>query len=150
MEIEALRLRISQEELNQALEAVDGRMEQVRGLHAVIVPGALHVRGEVDLLSLIAFDARIEPYATGGTLILQVAGLQAAGLLPLPASVRAFILSKVQAKLFEQHRSWMSVREDAVVINLQGLLESKGIFITANFTGVRCEEGALVLESQKG
>jgi len=141
MEIRALSLRVTEEELNGWIgRLIDGR-DKIHRLRVEIRADGLLVDGQGEFMGqTVPFDATVEVYAQGGTVSLRLTRFEAAGFFPLPAW---WILKKLQ----RHEREWLRVESDTVVLNAEHLLEERGISLAMNLAGVRCEPGALFLES---
>ena len=140
MEIQELRLRISQAELNGWLQPQWGKTDKLRGFTLQVGADGLHARGEVRVGVWIAFEADAEVDADGPFVALRLTSVRPLGLIPIPG-LEGMVLTMVR----KYQNEWLLVKEDAVVVNIERLLADHGLALTANLSGVRCEPGALVL-----
>jgi len=148
LEIHTLSLGIGQEELNDWARQLPGANGLVRGLSLSVGRGGIHLCGEVNALTWVSFDAEIEAAAEDGVIVARVAGIQAGGFFPLPASITGMIMGMVGAEMAKHPKPWLRVEENSVILNVETLLQSLGVSLTANLSGVRCGEGVLFLEAQ--
>jgi hypothetical protein len=142
MEIRALSLRVTEDELNDWIGRLLEGSDKVERLRVRVGTEGLVADGQAEFMGYdVPFDATIELQADGGFVVLRLARFEAAGFFPLPGW---FILKKL-----EKHQSeWLRVDSDCVFLNVEALLETRGISLATNLSGVRCEPGALSLDAQ--
>ncbi|MDH7571041.1 MAG: hypothetical protein QHJ73_15800 [Armatimonadota bacterium] len=152
MEICRLSVRVNQDELNSWLRQALANVSNPRELSIDLTPAGPVIRGEyyVDQFGVkwwLPFEADVEPGVSGGLVGLRLTDIRirAKTLIPLPAS---FIVSKLAARLAKLDKEWLFMEGDTVILNLERLLEQHGVSLQANLTHVRCEAGALFLESE--
>ncbi len=145
MEICGLSLRVTQDELNSTLRGALEGHASVRGVKVLVVPAGVTLEGEKNveffgMKTWVPFEADLEIGADGGYLAVRVVDVRAIGRIP----VKGLVLGEL-AKLRQE---WLIPENDTLVLNLERLLETRGVVITLNLSAVRLEPGALVLEAQ--
>ena len=146
MEIQVLRLRITDQDLNELLTRYlpgDSGLENVR---IRIAPEGVHVTGEYPLLVRVSFETLWELHAQAGKVHARLAGLKAMGL---PATVfKGAVLKAIGEAV--QHENWLAFESDTMVVDVDRLLAERGIQAKTNLSTVRCLVGEMVIESAAG
>lgn len=142
MEIRALSLRVTEDELNGWIGRLLEGSDKVQRLQIRIGTEGLVADGEAEFMGhQVPFDATIQLHAEGSCIVLHLSRFEAAGFFPLPGW---FILKKLR-----KHQSeWLQIEDDCVTLNVERLLEERGVVLATNLSGVRYEPGALILDAQ--
>lgn len=140
MEIRELRLLVTETDLNGFL----GRCsfpDVIRDLRIAVLPEGIRVRGIYRTVIGIPFEMLWQVSAAEGTVIARLGSLKA-GFLPL-GLLKSYFLGAVAgvAELVE-------LRNDTLVIDVDRLLQDRGLPLRANLTAIRCADGSLTVESR--
>lgn len=144
MEICALTLRVTEEELNTWVRPAAEGTGYLSAVSVSVNGAGLVLRGEANLLGVsLPFEADLEAGAEGAFVALRLASVRSAGV-PMKSLLMPFLTGHLK----QLEREWLQAQEDTIVVNVERLLAGKGLRLTANLTGIRLEPGGLVLEAQ--
>jgi hypothetical protein len=156
MEIQALRLLLTEQELQQAAaQGGDGRLA-VRDLSLRITPEGLHVAGTYPTSFLdVPFATLWHLSVRAGRLAARLVhvrtgngagdlGLEVFSLIS-PGAVRATLMQAVARALHGE--DGLRVEGETILLDPDLLAAQRGLPIQTNLTGIQCGQGCLVLES---
>ena len=156
MEIQALRLLLTEHDLQRlATEGANGNLS-VRDLRLRIAPEGLHVAGIyptsfMDVPFATLWDLSIRAGMLAARLVrIQTGNGDADSVLEMfslisPGAVRATLMNAVARAL--QGEEGLQVQGETVLVDPDLLAARRGWPVRTNLTAVRCGEGCLVLES---
>lgn len=145
MEIRALHLRVTQDELNEWIRRLLSSNEKVHGLAVAITRQGMLLKGTYQIFGGVPFEATLEIGVDGGLVGVRLNKMQAGGLFPVP---QALVTSMVMGKLTEHQNDWMRVEGETLVFDIERMLQERGISVITNLYRVSCEEGVIILEAQ--
>jgi hypothetical protein len=156
MEIHALRLLLTEQDLHRfATQGGDGKLA-VRDLRLRIAPEGLHVAGTYPTSFLdVPFSTLWHLSVRGGKLLARLAqirtgngdadfALEAFNLIS-PGVVRTTLMNAVGRALQGEDGLW--VEGETVLVDPDRLAARRGWAVRTNLTRVQCGEGRLVLEA---
>jgi hypothetical protein len=143
MEIQALRLLVSEKDLNDLLAEHLADDQPLENVTVRIAPGGVTVSGEYPLFVRVSFETLWEPGIQAGKVTARLVGLTAMGL---PATVfKGTVLKAIEEAV--QKETWLAFGADTIVVDVDALLAGEGIPVKTNLSTVRCQAGLLVVES---
>ena len=146
MEIQALKLLILQQDLNELLTRYLPGDNGLENVQIRIAPEGVYVTGEYPMLVRVGFETLWELEARAGKVHARLAGLKAMGL---PAAVfKGAVLKAIEEAV--QTENWLAFEKDTMVVDVDRLLAEKGITAKTNLNGVRCLAGEVVIEAAAG
>jgi hypothetical protein len=159
MEIQALRLLLTEQDLYQFAVQGAGTHEVVRDLRLQIAPEGVHVAGTYPTsLMDIPFVTLWHLSVRGGRLLARLGRIQAGNgngdsALDIftrisPGAVRATLMTAIGRAL--QGEEGLRVEGETVLVDPDRLAARRGWPVRTNLVAVRCGQGALVVESSLG
>jgi hypothetical protein len=147
MEIQALRVIVTQEDLTGLATEHLPENVPVEKLRVEITPEGVRVRGEYPLFVSVSFEALWLPrVGEAGKLEARLVSLRALGM---PASVlKSVVLNSVARPRKKTH--WVHVKDDTLVVDVDRLLEHHGLPARTNLQRISCQLGHLILEAGNG
>jgi hypothetical protein len=146
MEIQALKLLITDQDLNELLDRYLPADSSLENLQIGIAPEGVYIRGEYPLLVRVGFETLWELEAQAGKVHARLAGLKAMGL---PATVfKNAVLKAIEEAV--QNENWLAFQNDTMMIDVDRLLTEKGIKARTNLNNVCCLPGEVIIESAVG
>jgi hypothetical protein len=144
MEIQTLKLFVTEAEVNQLATNAVPDTEAVENLQIRLTPEGVVVQGEYPtFLMKVAFETLWELTVTGPEVRARLASVKVAGL---PAGIlRGALLKVIRDNVNEE--PGVRVLDDAVHVNLEALAAARGLPLRVNLTAVRCSVATLVLEA---
>jgi len=144
MEILALKLSLTEEDVNNLVARHLGSDPSVRELKVRLTPDGVHVAGAYALAFFnVRFDTRWILSLQGREVAAQLADLRVAGA---PAGmVRSTLLEMLAANL--ENEAGLRVAGDAILVDPDVLLTRLGLAARTNLTAVRCEAGRIIVEA---
>jgi hypothetical protein len=144
MEIQALRLLITEATANELVKRHLPEAGAVEGLRVRLTPEGVVVQGEYPTFMMkMAFETLWELAVSGPELVARLASARVAGL---PANIFKGALMKMVRDAASQGPG-VRVSEDAIFLNVEQAAGVAGAPLRVRFTAVRCSIGALVLEA---
>jgi hypothetical protein len=142
MEIQALRVRISEQDLNHLIAKHWSEDLPIEDLVIRVVPEGVQVTGSYPLFVTVSFEALWEPsIAADGRLAVRLARLKALGM---PATaLKSLVLNLLEKSI--KANAWLEVKEDSILVDVDRLLGEEGLQTRTHLRVVRCEDGALSL-----
>jgi hypothetical protein len=144
MEIHALKLTITEHDLNAIAARALAKEEQVREVRARISPEGVHVSGVYPTpFMTVRFETTWELVARAGKIGAKLASVKALGL---PVTM---LRTMIMTTLAEAAGSGSGLQVDGehILFDPDHLLARHGLIGRTNLTVVRCETGVLVIEA---
>ena len=144
MEIHALKLVVTEADLNQLATASVSGNAPVRKPRVRVEEGKLRITGDYQaLLVPVPFETLWELSVQERRACVRLVGVRVVGV---PANVlRGFILSGF-GKLASRE-SGIRLENDLLIVDIDGLLQQRGVVLRTNLKAIRCEPGQVVLEA---
>jgi hypothetical protein len=144
MEIHALKLLITEHDLNAIAARALAKEEQVREVRLRLLPEGLHVSGVYPTPFMsVRFETVWELAARVGKISVKLVSVKALGL---PAGMlRTAIMSALSDAAGTSNG--LQVDGDQLLFDPDHLLASHGVVGRTNLTRVRCETGLLIIEA---
>jgi hypothetical protein len=144
MDIQALRVRVREDEINQHLPQLVPPDAGVQNLRVHLTPEGLVVLGEYPTFMLkMSFETLWELSVAGGVVAARLASVKVAGL---PAKLLRGVLLKV-IRDATASQPGICVQEESVCVDVAALLKEKKIPVTVELNAVRCGCGEVVIEA---
>jgi hypothetical protein len=140
MEIRALRLVVTEADLNELTRKFFAWPEAVRNPHITIVPEGLLVTGTYQTLIGIPFQLMWRVWVREGRINGQLERLKA-GPISLGLLKRFFVDAIAGAT------SSVEVRDETLVLDIDRLLQEEGWSLRTNLASITCADGRLTIES---
>jgi hypothetical protein len=146
MEIQALKVLFTEDELNRLLEKHLPKDRSVEELRLRLTPEGVYVHGEYPLFVQVAFETLWELEVREGRVAARLVNFRALGMpVMIFRSAMMSIIADTAAKA-----DWLAVEEDAVLVDVDRLLAKNGLPARTNLTAVRLQVGMLVIEAGNG
>jgi hypothetical protein len=143
MEIQALTLLITEQDLNELLGRYLPADSGLENVQIRIAPEGVHVTGEYPVLVRVGFETLWELEARTGKVHARLVGLKAMGL---PAAVfKGAVLKAIEEAV--QSEAWLAFDNDTMVVDVDRLLAERGIQAKTNLNAVRCRAQEVIIES---
>ncbi len=143
MEIHALKLLITEKDLNDAAGRHLPDDEEVRQVKIRLAPEGVYVSGVYRMLFNVAFETLWEPGVAGGKLVARLASFKALGI---PMSLlKSMIMSAIKDTIGREQA--FEIDEECVRLDVDRLLAAQELPLRTNLTAVRCQAGRLILEA---
>jgi hypothetical protein len=144
MEIHALKLLITEHDLNAIAGRALAKEEQVREVRLRLLPEGLHVSGVYPTPFMsVRFETLWEPAVRAGKIGIKLVSVKALGL---PVSMLRAAIMTALADVAGKGNG-LHVEGDQLLFDPDQLLASHGLIGRTNLTMVRCEVGLLVIEA---
>lgn len=143
MEIHALKLSITEADLNDLAREHLPKDAPVRNLRVRIEEGVVRIGGDCPKLFVpVPFDTSWELSVEQRNVRIRLAGVSVIGL---PANIfRGLIMngfSKLAAK-----ESGIRQDNDSLIVDVDGFFQQHGLLLRTNLKDIRCLKGLIVLE----
>jgi hypothetical protein len=146
MEVQALKLLITEPDLAALAAKAGEQNEQLSDLQVRITPDAVVVAGVIHLFMRVPFETFWQPALRDGTLAVTLADLKVVGLPGgMLKGVLLRMLADEAAKL-----DGVRIEADTVLVDVDRLLAKSGLTIRTNLTTLHCSAGQLLLEAAAG
>jgi hypothetical protein len=142
MDIHALRVSISEQDLNQ-LAARHMRDQPVEDISIRVAADGIRIKGVYPLFINVSFETHWELGVQAGKISARLAGIRAFGV---PGNVFKSAIMKLVADAAHQH-DWLQMERDIILADVERLLLKNGIAVRTNFTAIACQDGLIVIES---
>jgi hypothetical protein len=144
MEIQALKLFVTEDEINDILATFLPSDLPVQDLGVRLTPEGVVVQGVYPtLLVKMAFETLWEVAAAGPEVEARLANVKVAGL---PAGkLRGLLVKLIRDAASRQ--PGLRVQGESLRVNVEEALRAKDLPLKVNFTAVRCGPNSLVLEA---
>jgi hypothetical protein len=143
MEIQALKLLVTEQEVNNllALDAASGGA--VRDLSVRFGADGIAIKGKYQMVMPMPFETLWKVGVEAGHIVAHLLDMKVVGFpaAMLKGSLMSMIVESVQAD------GALQAQGDTLRVDVDRLLTQRGFPARTNLTGVRCESGALIIES---
>jgi hypothetical protein len=144
MEIQTLKLFVTEAEVNQLATKAVPDTEGIENLRVRLTPEGVVVQGEYPtFLMKVSFETLWELTVAGPEVRARLASVKVAGL---PAGLLRGALMKMLGDAVGEEPG-VRVLDDAVHVNVETLTAQRGLPLQVNLTAVRCSFATLVLEA---
>jgi hypothetical protein len=143
VEIQALKLLITEEDLNEVVVNRLPEDPEVRKLRIQLAPEGVYVTGVYQMVFNVPFETLWELAVAEGKLTARLSGFKAMGL---PVSLFKSMLMNVVSEAVSPIDA-IETEDDTLRLDLERLLAGEGFSVRANLSGVRCHAGCLILEA---
>ncbi|MBY0526456.1 MAG: hypothetical protein K2R98_23885 [Gemmataceae bacterium] len=143
MEIQALRLLITEQELNEIATRETKGLGTVRDVSVRLSSAGVHVKGKYHMMMPVPFETLWCVRVQSGKVLAQLADAKVVGFgaSMIKGLLMDMICETVQADGALQNDG------DTLSLDLDQLLATRGFPARTNLTSVRCEDGRLLIES---
>ena len=138
MEVQSLRLSVSDADLNHLAHKAFSWPEEIRDLRFAVVPEGLRVVGSYQQYIAIPFQMLWQVSVSEGKVTARIARVSA-GFLSL-GFIKGYLLKLIAAA------SSVVVSADTLVFDVDALLAHSGWPVRTNLTSIRCNYGSLILQ----
>ncbi len=143
MEIQALRLVVTEADANQLLTEFAPKDLEARNLHVSFTPEGVRVTGDTPaLLFAVSFETLWEIALAGGRVVARLAALKVAGV---PAGKLRGVLLKVLRDAVAG-KPGITVDGDVAHVDVNEVLRSHKLPLWVALTAVRCAQGSIAIE----
>jgi hypothetical protein len=143
MDLQSLRLRLIDADLNALAVELLPRDAPVKNLRLAILDGVVQLNGDYPTpLFRIPFQTTWEPSLRDGKVCVRLGNIRVVGL---PAGIlRGLFLNGFRAAAKDV--SGATLEDDTLVLDLDRILASRGIPLKTNLKAVRCTTGQMIVE----
>jgi hypothetical protein len=142
MEIQALTLLVTDQDLNELAARHLPADQPVENLRFRITSEGVHVSGEYPLFLRVSFRTLWELGVRGGEVTARLAHFKALGM-PL-AVFRSLLLKLVTDAAGNQ--DWLRMDHDTLLLHVDRALLAEGIPVRTNLTRIECRDGSLIVQ----
>src|SRR5262245_12357088 len=143
MEIQALRLIITEDDLNALVQQHLPPDSPVENLHIRVAADGVFVKGVYPLFINVSFETQWEVSVVAGKVQARLATLRALGV---PGNVINSAVLKLVADAAEKE-PWLRVDKDTVIADVDAALAKEGLRARTNLARVTCAAGQIVVEA---
>src|SRR5262245_42306002 len=144
MEIQALRLTITEEDLNALLKEHLPPDQPVENIHIRVAPEGVYVKGMYPLFINVSFETHWDLSVREGKVLARLANLRTLGV---PGNVFKSAIMKLVADAAKSE-PWLTIDRDTVMVDVDAALVKHGLATArANLTRVLCDAGRIVVEA---
>src|SRR5262245_55698762 len=144
MEIQSLKLFVTEAEVNDQARRVLRDTEGVEELEVKLTPEGVVVQGQYALaLFRVPFETTWQVTAAGPEVAARLAAVRVAGM---PAGILRGVLMKMARDSVEGHPG-VRVQEDEVRVNVEEVAAAHRVPLRINLTGVLLSVGAAVVQA---
>jgi hypothetical protein len=144
MHIQALKLFVTEAEINELVKKYVPNSSAVEGLRVRLTPEGVVVQGEYPTFMMnLAFETLWEVRAVGAEVVARLANARVSGV---PAGWLKGALMKMIRDLMGAEPG-VRVQEDTLRVHLEEAARARSVPLRVNFTAVRCSVEVLVLEA---
>jgi hypothetical protein len=140
VEIRSLTFVATEADLNELAAKMAPRLNAIRDLRLGIIPEGIRVSGTYQALFGFPFLTLWQVSVSEGKVVARLATLKA-GPLSL-GLVKGYLLDAIA-----EAATVLELRDDALVFDVNALLQEKGWPVRTNLTAIRCDHGTLTIES---
>jgi len=147
MEIQSLKVFVTEDEANDLLARVLPDAEPLEELRVRLTPEGVVVQGSYPAMMFkTSFETLWEVTAAGPELVARLVNVKIAGL---PATLfKGALLRMIRDAVANQ--PGVRVQEEAVRVHVEELARHQGLPLRVRFSAVRCSIASLVLEAGNG
>jgi hypothetical protein len=143
MEIQALKLLVTEQEINDLAVKLLPQNQQVRDVRARLAPEGIYVTGVYQTLIGVPFETLWQLGARNGKVTARLANFKAAGFGA--GMLRGTLMTAIGDAAKKEDS--LQVEGETLVFDLDRLLAKKGFPARTNLTAVWCNFGNLFIES---
>jgi hypothetical protein len=144
MEIQALKLFVPEDVVNQLIAEHTPKDVPLQDLKVHLTPEGIRVQGKYPTMFLkVAFESLWAIAVVNRQLEVKLADVQVSGF---PATMLRGLIFKMM-KDATAREPGLTVDGETLRINIEEFLAAKGLPLTVNLTNVRCSPGSLVIEA---
>jgi hypothetical protein len=143
IEIQALKLRISEQALDQVIPQILAQNPQVRELRVRLTPEGVRVSGVYHMVVNVSFETVWELSVLEGQLAARLGDLKVSGVGG--GMLKPAILGALREAVKKEEG--MRLDGETLLVDLDRVLGKHGLVLRSNLTAVRCEDGHVVVES---
>jgi hypothetical protein len=140
VEIRSLTFIATEADLNELVAKMAPRLNAIRDLHLAVIPEGIRVSGTYQKLFGFPFVTLWQLSVSEGKVVARLTKLTA-GPLSL-GLVKGYLLDAIAGAT-----TVLELHDDALVFNVNALLQEKGWPVQTNLTAIRCDYGTLTIES---
>jgi hypothetical protein len=143
MEIQSLKLLVTEQEVNAMVAREAAAGGTVRDVSVRFTPDGIQVKGKYHMVMPMPFETLWRVGIEGGKIVAQLADVRVVGFpaAMLKGSLMSVIVESLAAD------GALQAQGDSLRIDLDRLLAQRGFPARTNLTAVRCETGKLFIES---
>jgi hypothetical protein len=143
MEIQALKLLVTDQDLTQLITKFLSADQPLENLKIRVAPEGVYVSGDYPLFVRVAFETLWEPGIQAGKASARLASLKAMGL---PAMVfKGAVIKAIEEAV--QKETWLAFDVDTISVDMDQLLAKEGLTARTNLRAIHCLAGALLIEA---
>ncbi len=143
MEIQSLKLLITEQEINDIATKLLAQNQQTRDVRVRLAPEGAYITGVYQTLVAVSFETFWQLGVRSGKITARLANFKAGGF---GAGMLKGVLMNAISDAAKKEDS-LRVEEETLVFDLDRLLTKKGFPARTNLTTVRCNSGNLIIES---
>jgi hypothetical protein len=143
VEIQALKLLVTDADLNDVVVNRLPEDPEIRKLRVQVAPEGVYVTGVYQMVFNVPFETLWELAVAGGKLTARLSGFKAMGL---PVGMFKSMLMNVVREAVSPIDG-IETEDDTLRLDVERLLAKEGFSVRANLTRVRCHAGHLVVEA---
>jgi hypothetical protein len=143
VEIQALKLLVTEEDLNEVVVNRLPEDPELRKLRVQLAPEGMYVTGVYHMVINVPFETLWELGVAGGKLTARLIGFKAMGL---GATIFKSMLMNVVCDAVSPIDA-IETDDDTLRLDVERLLAKEGLTVRVNLTAVRCYFGHVVLEA---
>jgi hypothetical protein len=140
MEIQSLRLMVSEQDLNGLMVRLLPEMRKIRDLRLKLLRSGVSVSGIYQTFIGIPFETRWDLFVDEGKIAARLKSVKTAGLEM--GLIKDYVMEAIASAT-----NMVIVEGETVRFDVDLLLGKKGVPLRTNLTAVRCNEGSLLIES---
>jgi hypothetical protein len=142
LEIQALRLVVTEQDLNRAVARWLPEESRDHRLQIRLAPEGVYVTGEYSLVINVAFETLWAMGISRGRLAARLAGFRALGIPVM--LLKTLILEAIGQAVADEDA--IEVEDDVLLLDLERWLAKQGLAVRTNLTAVRVRAEDLVIE----
>lgn len=142
MEIQALRLFASEADLNELACRIVPRSDIIHDLRISVVPAGIRISGTYQTVIRIPFETLWQISIDDGKIAARLDRLKA-GPLSL-GMIKSYLLDAIASET-----PALEIRGDTLLFDVDSIVQEKGLRLRTNLTSIRCDYGALIIESAR-
>ncbi len=143
MEIQALKLSITEQDLAALVPRILALAEHVKDLEIHPVAGGIRITGAYQTLMAVSFDTLWEMSARGGTVTARLAEFKVSGFGGGWLKTAFLGILKDAAKKHDA----LQVQGETLTLDLERVLAKQGVHARLNLTALDCEQGRVTIQS---
>jgi hypothetical protein len=143
LEILALKMIVTEQDLNEAAARYVPDDEEIRKIRVRVSPEGVHVTGIYHLMINVSFETRWEPAVAEGLLTIRLVEFKAMGM---PAMIFQGMLMKMIREAVETEAA-IVIEKDTIRVDIDRLLGSRGLPLRTHLSNLGCQAGQLTVET---